>query len=121
MINNVITRVYTRETSDFAKENLFYAELAGEYTNISDYRIERDFYNSLLVMHIDEGELTVEYEGNTLVVGAKEFVFIDCRKPQLYYSKNSSRKFHICIFGNSYKKIWFSNSHKIFICNYSRV
>ncbi len=101
MINYGITRIYSSDPSDFAKDHLFYAELAGEYTNINDYRIERDFYNSLLVMHIDEGELTVEYEGNTLVVAAKEFVFIDCRKPHCYYSKNNISLRWVHLQGNS--------------------
>ena len=34
------TRTYVHEPSLFARENLFYVKMAGEYHRVSDYRIE---------------------------------------------------------------------------------
>lgn len=83
-----MSEIYSCNPSVFAKENLFYVELAGKYTNKSDYKIERAYYNSLLLIYIEKGSLTVEISGNTVVVEAGEFVFIDCRTPHCYYSKS---------------------------------
>lgn len=101
MDNNKTTKIYTHNPSTFSKENLFYAELAGEYFGISDYKIERDFFNSLLVIYVVEGELTVDIGGNALLVEKDDFVFIDCRTPHSYYSKKPISMKWVHIQGNS--------------------
>lgn len=101
MDNNETTKIYTHNSSTFAKENLFYAELAGEYFGISDYKIERDYYNSLLVMFIEEGELTVTIDGRTFVVKKDDFAFIDCRTAHCYHSKEPISFKWVHIQGNS--------------------
>ncbi|SKC77126.1 helix-turn-helix transcriptional regulator [Maledivibacter halophilus] len=98
---NDTTKIYTHNSAPFAKENLFYVELAGEYFGVSDYKIERDYYNSLLIMFIEEGELTVIIDGETFLVGKDDFGFIDCRTPHCYYSKEPISFKWIHIQGNS--------------------
>lgn len=87
MSNDMTSKIYSHSSSAFAKDNLFYVELAGEYKNKTDYRIERAFYDSLLVIYIEEGTLTVTVDNKTSEVVSGEFTFIDCRKPHCYASK----------------------------------
>ncbi len=81
-----MAKIYSHSVSSFAKENLFYVELAGEYDKKQDYRVERDYYDSLLIMYIEDGVLTVEVDGKATEVVAGECVFIDCRRPHCYHS-----------------------------------
>jgi len=81
-----VSQVYSHSASAFAKENLFYVELAGTYDGISNYNVKREYYNSLLVMRIIAGTLTVTTDEQTVYVDAGEFVFLDCRKPHYYHS-----------------------------------
>lgn len=82
-----ITKVYTRSASEFAKGHLFYVELSGEYDGIRDYEIIREKYESLLVMHILSGALTLTVNGQTSIAEKDSFVFLDCRSPHHYHSK----------------------------------
>ncbi|MTI65087.1 MAG: AraC family transcriptional regulator [Firmicutes bacterium] len=101
MNSNKTTKIYTHNSSPFAKENLFYSELAGEYFGISDYEIKRDYYNSLLVLFIEEGELTVNIDKESFSVGKNDIAFIDCKTPHHYYSKDPISFKWVHIQGNS--------------------
>lgn len=101
MDNNTTTKVYTHNPSTFSKDNLFYVELAGEYFGISDYKIERDYFNSLLLVYVTDGVLTVEIDGQSYPVEKNDFVFIDCRTPHIYHSKECLSMKWIHIQGNS--------------------
>lgn len=79
--------IYTYDPSSFALSNLMYSSLAGGYKGISNYRIERPFYNSMLVMCIEEGELIVQVGERSIKASAGCFVFLDCRQPHSYHSE----------------------------------
>lgn len=91
------TRTYVHEPSLFARENLFYVKLAGEYHRVSDYRIERERMESLLVIYVTEGELTVCLGGKLMTAPAGSIVLLDCRRPHSYFSRQpvSLRWVHI--------------------------
>ena len=82
------TRTYVHEPSLFARENLFYVKLAGEYHRVSDYRIERERMESLLVIYVTEGELTVCLGGKLMTAPAGSIVLLDCRRPHSYFSRD---------------------------------
>jgi len=88
MDNNKITKIYTHNSSAFAKKHLFYSELAGEYFGIKDYEIKRDYYNSLLLIFVEKGQLNVKLNDESFVIGKNNIGFIDCRTPHHYYSKD---------------------------------
>ena len=81
------TRTYVHEPSLFARENLFYVKMAGEYHRVSDYRIERERMESLLVIYVTEGELTVCLGGKLMTAPAGSIVLLDCRRPHSYFSR----------------------------------
>lgn len=93
--------IYSFNPSSFAKNHLFYVELAGEYFGIFDYKVERDFFESLLIMYIEKGVLEVEQNEKTFHVREDEIVLIDCRSPQRYSSKDPITFKWIHIKGNS--------------------
>ncbi len=93
----ISNQLYTYDPSTFALNNLLYTTLAGSYQGISNYRIERECYDSMLVMRVDEGELTVQVGDRTIKAAAGHFVFLDCRVPHMYCSEKpvSFRWVHI--------------------------
>ncbi|MZQ99404.1 MAG: helix-turn-helix domain-containing protein [Acidaminobacter sp.] len=101
MEKNISTKVFSFNPSSFAKENLYYVELAGEYFGISDYKVERDYFDSLLMMFIEKGELSIEVGDKSVVVGKDEFILMDCRSPHRYYSKEPISFKWLHIRGNS--------------------
>jgi AraC-like DNA-binding protein len=101
MEKNLTTRIFSFNPSNFAKEHLYFVELAGEYFGISDYKVEREYFDSMLIMHIDKGELKVDIGEKTICVGKDECIFIDCRSPHRYYSKEPITFKWVHIQGNS--------------------
>lgn len=77
---------YIYSPSMAALEMFFYPLYAGRFLYESGYRLYRDTYDGFLIMYIQKGALTLEYENKTWQVTAGNFVFIDCFKPHAYYS-----------------------------------
>jgi AraC-like DNA-binding protein len=101
MEKNMTTKIFSFNPSNFAMEHLYFVELAGEYFGISDYKVEREYFGSLLIMHIEKGELKVEIGEKTICVGKDECVFIDCRSPHRYSSKEPITFKWVHLQGNS--------------------
>ncbi|UZQ85206.1 AraC family transcriptional regulator [Thermoclostridium stercorarium] len=72
--------------SKTAQKMFLYPLYAGYFIYKSGYSLRRISYDSFLIMYIQKGKLTLEYEGRTQDVTAGNFVFIDCYKPHAYYS-----------------------------------
>lgn len=69
-----------------AREIFFYPLYAGHFIYEAGYRLCRDTYNSFLLMYIQKGELTLEFDGKTRLAGSGSFVLLDCFAPHAYYS-----------------------------------
>ncbi|MDD3278693.1 MAG: AraC family transcriptional regulator [Lachnospiraceae bacterium] len=72
-----------------AKESFFYPVCVGHFFYEPGYHQKRSSYDSFLVMYIQSGELTVQYEGMTKTATANQFVLLDCYKPHEYYTTAS--------------------------------
>ena len=77
---------YVYSPSRSAQEMFFYLLQCGHFIYEAGYFLQRDHYDSLLLMHITKGTLTLEYDNTTHHVTEGHFVLIDCAKPHAYYS-----------------------------------
>lgn len=72
--------------SQTAKNMFFYLLCLGNFIYENGYQLRRESYDSYLLMYIQNGSLTLEFENRTLEVTAGSFVLLDCYKPHSYYS-----------------------------------
>lgn len=74
--------------SSFAKANLFYLDMYGSFVCESQYRIERESFDSYLIMYTKEGEGIIQTNCGKSVCRAGDFALIDCNEYHLYYANN---------------------------------
>ncbi len=67
-----------------AKQNLLYLQEAGLFYSGKEYYTTREGLDSYLLKLTLGGKGTLEYEGKSYTMGAGDFFWIDCRKPQWY-------------------------------------
>ncbi|WP_310602156.1 AraC family transcriptional regulator [Anaerosporobacter sp.] len=77
---------YVYSPSMTAVNTFFYPLYSGHFIYEGGYSLYRSSYDSFLLMYIQSGSLTLEYEEKTIPVSAGEFVLIDCYKPHAYSS-----------------------------------
>ncbi len=77
---------YVYSPSQTAQNMFFYILYSGYFIYQSGYHLHRDSYDSFLLMYIQSGSLTLEFEGRTEQIEAGSFVLIDCYEPHSYYS-----------------------------------
>lgn len=78
------SRMYLHLPSETAKSTLYYAPYIGHFFLTPSYVINRDNYDYYLFILIENGELQVQYGGQTFVARARDIVLIDCKKPHAY-------------------------------------
>lgn len=77
---------YVYSPSITAQKMFFYPLYVGHFIYESGYSLDRDSYDSFLLMYIQSGCLTLNFEGSSKIVKEGDFVFINCYKPHSYYS-----------------------------------
>lgn len=91
---------YYHDADAFTAAYLYSVPHAGVYHCNAQYEVERtpeDVLEVCQVMQVDEGELRVEYRGETLLAPAGAIVLLDCREPHRYLSTGTNlrmRWFH---------------------------
>lgn len=78
--------LYFQTPSEYARTFLYYMTSCGYYYTDYDYRIERETYSGYLVFFVREGRLSVTSGGQTMVAGAGQVGFLDCRTPHEYHT-----------------------------------
>lgn len=82
--------VYFYTSGEQAKRTFFYPLCVGHYFSTKEYLVQRNNYNSFLLMYIKKGEGYLEIDGKTYPFHAEEAVLIDCYKPHLYATVKES-------------------------------
>ncbi|MGM9612231.1 MAG: helix-turn-helix domain-containing protein [Butyricicoccus sp.] len=67
-----------------AQTVLYYLQRAGHFYCDTHYSVERTFFNSFLLISVRSGRLEVCSQGETFVIGADQFGFINCYEPHKY-------------------------------------
>lgn len=77
---------FYHEADPFTAENLYSIPHAGIYHCTAQYEFERTYLDVCQAMLVDEGELMVEYRGQTLHAPAGTLVLLSCAEPHRYYA-----------------------------------
>jgi AraC family transcriptional regulator len=78
---------YFPSAGSLAKSIFFYPVCIGEFICDGSYNVERECYNSFLLMYIADGSGSVSSEGKTYIAESGSIVLLDCYKPHRYDTK----------------------------------
>ena len=87
------SEIYFLLPSDFAMKALFCLQHIGIFYCDSRYAATHPYWESILIIFIDEGELEVSFDKQDFVARTDDIVVIDCRKEHSYHAGNDL-KFH---------------------------
>lgn len=95
------SRIFFHEATEFAKSALYYVSYAGDYKCTEKYRIDRNYLDTFLMMHVDSGVMRISYQGKSYLAPAGTIVLLDCKYPHVYGASGNLefRWFHFS--GNS--------------------
>ena len=100
---------YTVSATPLAKSSLLYAQELGNFFAGPNYNTSREAYPSYLLKLSLDGCGVLEYGGQRYRVPAGHFFWIDCNKPQYYYTDPQEEGWHIVwvhFFGGSAKSYY---------------
>ena len=82
---------YFATPSAQAKSLFYYILCAGSYRCAPGYRISRGSYDSILLMHLLEGECEVRFDGKVARARAGDNVLLNCYRPHEYRAAGNLR------------------------------
>lgn len=80
------SELFFTSPSNQAKNLFFYVTCTGQFNYEDTYELNRDNYNSFLIMHIIKGSIKIESDNISYIAKMGETVLIDCHKPHSYSS-----------------------------------
>lgn len=84
------SQIYFYTPSPFGKKVLYYPQAIGEFFCGTDYHLVRENYDSILLLYVAEGELTLQLS-ERFIAQAGDILVIDCAKPHEYYTESFAR------------------------------
>lgn len=75
---------YYHEADSFTESYLYFTPHAGDYRCNREYEVARDHLDVCQLILVEEGQLYVEYNGESYVAPAGSLVLLDCRRPHRY-------------------------------------
>lgn len=88
------------------KDVFFYPLSAGHFYCNSDYKVQRNSFDSILITHIIRGSFSFILNGQELTCKAGETAVIDCFNPHTYYTNDSFEAYWIHINGSNTKELF---------------
>lgn len=86
------SKIYFSTPSQMAKRLLYYPIAAGHFHCNNAYHVERDHYDSILLLYIVDGSMTLKCKNNEGVSAEKgEVLLINCYEYHKYYSNSSAQ------------------------------
>lgn len=73
----------------FSKKDLLYPLCVGDFHCDSHYYVQRNSYDSFLIMFVESGEGYLEYEDEQIILKENDLVFLDCYQPHRYGTHSS--------------------------------
>lgn len=87
------SEIYFHQPSDFAQEALYCLQHISVFYCDSRYVVTHPYWESILILFIDEGELEVAYGNQLFTAQADDVVILDCRNEHSYHAWDGL-KFH---------------------------
>ena len=100
------SETYFYTASDRARNLLFYLITCGHFYTGSSYHITREHYSGFLLYYIAGGQLTIRYQGETVVAKAGQLALLDLSLPHEYYSEEGSEFLYLHLDGVNIRQIW---------------
>lgn len=105
--------LYFMTPSDNARDMLFYLTACGYYYTNADYLIQRETYQSYLIIYLCDGQMSVSTGGKRQLIKAGQICFLDCYDPHEYRSMGHAEFIWAHVAGSN-----ISAFHKRVIQNY---
>lgn len=80
---------YTYQPSAIASKLYLYPVAIGHFYYEPGYYLQRNKYDSILMMHIIDGACTGVFEGRTFTASKDQIVLLDCYRPQEYGNRSA--------------------------------
>lgn len=108
---------YIYSPSKLARELFFYPMQCGHFYYEGGYFLRRKSFDSFLLMYIEHGSMTLEYQGKISQINAGQFLLLNCYEEHTYYSEYGCECFWCHFDGalaESYYKLIVSNKGNVF-------
>ena len=96
------SHMYFYSPSGMAKKLLYYPLCAGEFYCNDEYIVQRNQYNSFLLLLVLDGE--IHFNEHTALEG--ELLLIDCYNPHTYYTKTKAHTLWLHFDGNNSRELF---------------
>lgn len=94
------SEIYFLLPSEFASKNLYCLQHIGIFHCDTRYQATHPYWESILLLFIDEGTMDVTFDTNSFTAKANDIVIIDCRRTHRYRA-GKNLKFHYFHFTGS--------------------
>lgn len=84
------SNVYFYTASEQARNTFFYPLCVGHYFCTDEYFVQRDNYDSFLLIYVKKGEGYLETDGKRCRFHAEDVVLVDCYQPHIYATTTES-------------------------------
>ena len=101
------SHMYFFSPSPMAKSVLYYPLCAGEFFCDDNYRVERNCYDSFLLLLVADGEIILESENEKYSAVKGEMLLVDCYKKHCYYSESFAHTLWLHIDGVNSKQLFY--------------
>jgi AraC family transcriptional regulator len=92
--------------SKTAKSTYFYMISSGEFFCNRDYRVERNNYNSYLIMYIKKGSGVVLFNNVSYTAKTNDVIILNCHQPHGYYTEEGWETLWLHFDGNTIKSFF---------------
>lgn len=105
--NTMFTKrlIYFNTPSDWAKETLFYVEMYGHFACGNRYKVQRDSFDSYLLILTLNGSGTIETSLGTSICKKEQMAIIDCNEKHTYRSNGKWEFLWLHFNGNKSKEM----------------
>lgn len=78
---------YVYTPSKIAYELFFYPLQCGHFYYEAGYYLNRNAFDSFLLMYVEKGTMTLEFQGKATAIHAGQFLLLDCYQSHAYYTQ----------------------------------
>lgn len=82
--------VFFYTSSETAKQTFFYPLCVGHYYCSPDYIVQRNNYDSFLLIYVKKGEGFLKCSGKNYTFHSEDIILVDCYKPHIYGTTKDS-------------------------------
>ncbi len=82
--------VFFYTANEIAKKTFFYPLCVGHYFCTAEYHVQRNNYNSFLLLYVKKGEGYLTVNNKKYLFHKEDVILVDCYKPHIYGTTKDS-------------------------------